>query len=133
MFGKLKELWTDKGSQFESKIFQQYCEQQKISIHHTTAYHHQSNGMVERTLCDLFRATVNDRYDDWDQQLPKALWAYRISFHQAIGSSPYEIMFGRQPELDIDHEFPTIPNKRAVPAAREQQYQQTINMIFAIK
>ena len=136
MFGKPKELWTDKGSQFESKIFQQYCEQQKINIHHTTAYHHQSNGMVERThrtLWDLFRATVNEQYDDWDQQLPKALWAYRISLHQAIGSSPYEIMFGRQPELDCDHEFPTITNKRAVPAAQEQQYQQAMKHQYDIR
>eukprot|EP00731_Ephydatia_muelleri_P003473 Em0001g3473a len=67
---------------------------------HTTAYHPQGDGMVERfnlTLLQLLRAYV-DQQNEWEKYLPLALYAYRTSTLTSTSVSPFELMFGRQPK-----------------------------------
>ena len=67
---------------------------------HTTAYHPQGDGMVERfnrILLQLFRTFV-DIPEDWKEHLPLLLYAYRTSVHSSTGFSPFTLMCGRQPK-----------------------------------
>ena len=47
-FGVPKEIMTDRGSQLESKEFAEWIQNQGIKHLTSTAYHHQTNGVVER-------------------------------------------------------------------------------------
>ena len=39
--------------------------------------------------------TYTETYDDWDQLLPFAMFAYNTSIHEATKFTPFEIVFGK--------------------------------------
>ena len=99
-FGQPDILLSDQGRNFESTIFKLTLEAFGVTKVHTTAYHPQGDGMVERfnlTLLQLFWTFV-DRPADWEEHLPLLLYAYRTSVHSSTGFSPFTLMYGRQPK-----------------------------------
>jgi len=94
-------LHSDQGSNFESTLLRQTLDIFGITKSRTTAYHPQGDGMVERfnrSLLQLLRSYVEREYD-WEKHLPLALFAYRTTAHTSTGTSPFFMMFGRQPRL----------------------------------
>ena len=74
---------------------------------HTSPYHPQTDGMVERfnsTLKQLLCKLMQKRPDskEWDDYLPFILWAYRGSKHSSTGFSPYELLYGKAMKTPID-------------------------------
>ena len=58
----------------------------------TTAYHPQTDGLVERfngTLAQTLSMFVSSNQKDWDQHLPQVLFAYRVSPNATTGESPF--------------------------------------------
>ena len=73
------ELLSDRGSAFLSHLLQEVC--QLLGIHrvNTTAYHPQTDGLVERfnrTLIDMLAKRVEPSGRDWDRQIPYVLFTY---------------------------------------------------------
>ena len=94
-------------------------------LHHTTAYHHQSNGQIERThrtLWDLLRTKVVENHRDWDQFIEDVLWALRVTSHTALNISPFEALYERSPQMNIDREFPTKVQPRLQDVKHFQKY-----------
>ena len=76
-----------------------------ISITKTSVYHPQGNSQVEcfnRTLESILAKTVDANQDNWDFQLPKALFAYRTAVHETTGFTPFHLTFARSPQLPVD-------------------------------
>ena len=124
-FGKPKILISDRGSQFESREFIDYCARTGIEHHRTTPYHHQSNGMVERvhrTIWNLLRVVVADSHNDWDVHLPSVLGVYRNTVHAALGISPFEALFNRPPVIEVDNMFPTRVQPRVADNLKISKY-----------
>lgn len=93
-------LITDQGTEFNNHIFDEGLRCLRIDHKRTTPYHPQTNGVVERfnrTLKDTLRKLVNNNTAAWEEQLGHALWAYRISDSKARGSSPFFLLYGREP------------------------------------
>jgi len=68
----------------------------------TSGYHPQTNGELERwhrTFKNMLAKVVNKHGNDWDQYLPKLLWAYRTIPHSATGESPFFLLRGMDPVL----------------------------------
>jgi len=69
----------------------------------TTAYHPQTDGLVERfnrTLTAMLAKTVaEDGGQDWDEHLPYVLFAYRASQQDSTQESPFFLVYGRDPRL----------------------------------
>ena len=94
---------SDQGQNFESMILKQSLDAFGISKSHSTAYHPEGNGLVERfnrTLLQLLRTYV-EQESEWEELLPLALYAYRTAVHTTTGVSPHVLMFGRQPKLTV--------------------------------
>ena len=111
-FGVPATIHSDQGSQFESALFQEMCKLLGIKKTHTSPYHPQSDGMVERfnrTLTAMLSAFVNDNHNDWDVQLQYVMMAYRSSNHETTGYTPNALMLGRDvcTPLDIMFEMPS--------------------------
>lgn len=124
-YGLPKELHSDQGRQFESKIFQEMCRLLAINKTRTTSYHPQSDGLVERfnrTLLGMLSQYVNGSHDDWDEKVPFVMMAYRASIQEATRFSPYYLMFGREPQLVSDIVFPKV-----------EQFTDTGNFVDQIK
>ena len=98
-----EELHSDQGRNFESALLSGLCSAFGIKKTHTTPYHPQGDGLVERanrTLLNMLRTYV-DREDQWEQYLALILYAYNTSFQSSIETTPFNIMYGREPELPL--------------------------------
>ena len=104
-FGVQRQLHTDQGRNFESKLFQEKCKILEIDKTRTTPLRPQSDGMVERfnrTLEAMLSKFVDANQRNWDLYLPLLMLAYRSSVHESTGFTPNAMMFGREVLLPLD-------------------------------
>ena len=104
-FGAPYQLHSDQGPNFESKLFQEMCRLLGIAKTRTTAYHPQSDGLVERfnkTLQQMLSKLVNEFRSDWDSLLPFVMSAYRSTPHRSTLVTPNRLMLGREALLPVD-------------------------------
>ena len=103
--GVPKELLSDRGASFLSKLTAEIFKVMGIKKVNTTAYHPQSDGLEERfnrTLLDMLSKTVKAGGKDWDVRLPYLLFAYRSTVQPSTGESPFFLLYGRDPQLPTD-------------------------------
>ena len=113
-YGTCREIHSDQGSNFESKLFKEMCSLLGIEKTRTTPFHPQGDGQVERfnaTLKTILSKIIAVHNDDWDVHLPYAMMAYRSSVHDSTGETPNMLMFGRETELPIDIVTDPTPDK----------------------
>jgi hypothetical protein len=85
----------------------------KYGIKHckSSPYHPQANGQVESTnkvLEAILTKTIHLHHKDWADRLPEALWAYRTTWRNTTGHTPYELVFGKQILLPIEFQIHTF-------------------------
>jgi hypothetical protein len=89
------DIMSDRGVQFSSGVWAGLCQRLGISHHSTTAYHPQSNGMVERfhrQLKDALRARLQGQ--GWVSQLPWVLLGLRAMPKEKTNISSAEMVYG---------------------------------------
>jgi hypothetical protein len=94
-FGVPATVTTDRGRQFSLAVWSTLCKRLNIQHIETTAYHPQSNGMVERThrqLKDALRARLAG--PRWPEHLPWVLFGLRAAPKEDSGLSSAELVFG---------------------------------------
>ena len=109
-FGVPRQLHTDRGTNFESDLFQQVCRLLDIDKTRTTSRRPQSDGMVERfnrTLECMLTMYVEKHQNCWDEYLPYVMLAYRSSVHESTGFSPSMLMLGRELQMPLHTVIPT--------------------------
>ena len=84
-----------------------------LRTHHmkTAVYHPEANGVVERfnatfhpQLAKLYDANINN----WDEYVCAVIYAYNTGRQSSTGYSPFQLMFGRKPNLPLDHTSSTV-------------------------
>ena len=100
-----KEILTDQGSNFTSRLLAELYAMLQVRAIRTTPYHPQTDGLVERfnqTLKAMLRRTVNQEGKDWDRLIPYLLFAYREVPQASTGFSPFELLYGRKVRGPLD-------------------------------
>ena len=101
-------LVSDRGTNLLSSLMQELYELTGIHKLSTTAYHPQTDGLVENFNNRTLRAMVAKyavRYgSDWDVHLAHLLFAYRTKPHESTGESPFFLLYGRDAHLPSDRE-----------------------------
>jgi hypothetical protein len=95
--GLPKYVQSDQGSNFTSGLFQQVMSQMGIEQRLSSAYHPQSQGVLERyhqTVKSMMRAYCEEFQCDWDEGIHLLLFATRESVQETLGFSPFELVFG---------------------------------------
>ena len=111
-FGVPEHVTTDRGAQFTSHVWTSWCEERGINLINTTAFHPQSNGMVERLhrqLKDALRA--RGAADDWMDHLPWVLLGLRAVPKDESGISAAKATLGQ--ELVVPGQ-PSLPHVQHV-------------------
>ena len=102
--GVPSQLMSDRGPSFLSKLVLEVCSMLGIKKLNTSAYHPQSDGLVERfnrTLTDMLTNCAKNGAD-WDTRLPYVLFAYRATVRASTVESPFLLLYGRDPRLPTE-------------------------------
>ena len=93
-----KQVLTDRGSQFTSRVMQEVNRLLSIKSLTTTPYHAMCNGLVERyngVLKSGLKKMCEERPKDWDRYISPLLFAYRETPQSSTAFSPFELLYGR--------------------------------------
>lgn len=109
-FGVPKEVHSDQGRNFESRVMAEVCKLLGIQKTRTTPYNPKSDGFVERfnkTLMTMVATLVDPLRSqrDWDEQITYAMFAYRSAVQESTQNTPNMMMLGRNVELPVDVMF----------------------------
>ena len=97
-FGCAKIIISDQGREFVNHVNQEMFELTKTDHRISTAYHPQTNGLVERFNQTLQRALiklVKKEQNDWDLYIDGVLFGYRTAIQKSTEKTPFEIMYLR--------------------------------------
>ena len=63
---------------------------------------------TNKVLEAILTKTIKANHTDWADRLPEALWAYRTTWRNTTGHSPYELVYGKQILLPIEFQIKTF-------------------------
>ena len=102
---------SDNGSQFDSWVYQNLCQELKIKNLYSTPRYPQSNGLAEasnKTLLTALKKWLDSAKGKWVDELLGVLWAYRTTARKPTGISPFAITYGMEAIIPIEIGMPTI-------------------------
>ncbi|WVZ84528.1 LOW QUALITY PROTEIN: hypothetical protein U9M48_031554, partial [Paspalum notatum var. saurae] len=92
-------ITSDRGSLFVSRFWEQLQIALGTNLIHSSAYHPQTSGQVERVnqiLEDMLRACALTYSTKWDECLPLVEFAYNNSYQKSLDMAPFEALYGRR-------------------------------------
>jgi transposase InsO family protein len=102
-FGVPSRIIIDNGTQFTSRVFQEYCEGIGTRLCFASVAHPRSNGQVERANAEILRGLKTRTYDclrkhdaNWVSELPSVLWGNRTTPNRATGETPFFLVYGAE-------------------------------------
>lgn len=114
LHGCPEQILSDRGSQFISHIFIELCNILGIKKIFTSAYHPETDGMIERLhryIKERLRIIAVDKglnffeRDDWDIYTSSIQFAYNTTINKMTGYAPYTIVFGRETSLPNEIQY----------------------------
>ena len=111
---------SDNGKAFVGDLTKGLMRRSHIAQAHSTTYHPQTNGLVERqnrTLVNMLRVYCSRYMTDWDKYLPQVVGAYNSTQHSTTGISPFMMLTGRERAMPLTFFYPEYEGKRTSPQA----------------
>ncbi|KAG7594128.1 Ribonuclease H-like superfamily [Arabidopsis thaliana x Arabidopsis arenosa] len=107
-FGIPRVVISDGGTHFINKVFENLLKKHGVKHKVATPYHPQTSGQVEisnREIKAILEKTVGITRKDWSAKLDDALWAYRTAFKTPIGTTPFNLLYGKSCHLPVELEY----------------------------
>ncbi|WVZ63458.1 hypothetical protein U9M48_013089 [Paspalum notatum var. saurae] len=102
-------ITSDRGSLFLSRFWEQLQTALGTKLIHSSAYHPQTSGQVERVnqiLEDMLRACALTYSTKWDECLPLREFAYNNSYQKSLDMAPFEALYGRRCRTPLNRSEP---------------------------
>jgi hypothetical protein len=119
LHGISSSIVSDCDPMFTSNFWQELFKLSGVRLQMSSAFHHQSdrqtevvNKIITMYLCCL----IGDRPRQWLQWLPWAEFCYNSAYQSSLRTSPFRVVFGRDPPSVRSYE----PNTTRVPAVAQQ-------------
>lgn len=112
--GFLSDIISDRGPQFVSRFWKEFCQLFGATISMSSGNHPQSNGQTERLNQELktcLRCLVSQNHATWSEHLTWVEYAHNTLLSAATVLSPFQCINGYQPPL-----FPANEKEVTVPS-----------------
>nr|KYP42496.1 Retrotransposable element Tf2 [Cajanus cajan] len=99
-------ITSDRDSIFISQFWQDLMAFQGVQVQLSTTYHPQTDGQTEtvnRCLETYLRCMCADSPSHWSKWFPLVKWWYNTTFHSSIQATPYEVVYGQLPPVDLPY------------------------------
>ncbi|WVZ63923.1 hypothetical protein U9M48_013515 [Paspalum notatum var. saurae] len=109
LHGVPQTITSDRGSLFVSRFWEQLQIALGTNLIHSSAYHSQTDGQVERVnqiLEDMLRACALTYSTKWDECLPLAEFAYNNCYQKSLEMAPFEALYGRRCRIPLNWSEP---------------------------
>lgn len=106
---------SDRGSQFVSSFWNEFCRIIEIKIKLSTVYHKETDGQTEimnKYIDQRLRSYVSFYQDNWSELLSIIDRAQLTLSHSSIGMSLYQVLYRREPKNSWDWKSPPLANVR---------------------
>ena len=106
---------SDNGTVFVGEHTKELMRRSQVAQAHSTTYHPQTNGLVERqnrTLVSMLRVYCSRYMTDWDRYLPQVMGAYIRTQHSTTGVSPHMMLTGHEKSLPLTFFYPEYEGKK---------------------
>jgi hypothetical protein len=103
LHGLPKDIVSDRGPQFHSKLWKHLFGLLGTKISLSSAFHPESDGQTERVnqvLEQYLRCTINYLQNDWHESLALAEFSYNNSLHASTRTTPFFANYGFHPKFD---------------------------------
>ena len=104
--GVMSTMTSDRGGEYVNEVVDMLSAELNILRKTTSVFHPASNGKCERshkTINGIIsKALENQDQRKWDEYIPSALLAYRVSVSDTNKMSPFFLIYGRDPLLPMD-------------------------------
>ena len=95
-YGLPIEIVSDRGTHFLNEVIENLLEKFMVIHKKSAPYHPQANGQAESTnkiLKVVLTKIVSGSKTDWELKLHSTLWAYRVAYKTAIGTTPFNMVY----------------------------------------
>lgn len=95
-------VFSDKDPLFISKFWREFIGHLGVEQDLSSSYHPHSDGQSEvlnRCLENYLQVFTWQYSHTWSRWLPLDEWWYNTTYHSAINSTPYEVVYGQAPPV----------------------------------
>src|SRR6266536_431634 len=128
-FGPPDSIVSDRGPQFISAFWTEFCRLLGVKIKLSTAHHPQTDSQTEimnQYLEQRLRPFVNYYQDNWSELLPMMDYAQLTLPHSSIGMSPFEVRNGFKARTSFDW---STPEPSSTPELNSDRARQRVQLI----
>ncbi|KAL0696209.1 hypothetical protein Bca4012_063389 [Brassica carinata] len=107
-FGVPRVVISDGGSHFINKLLEGLLKKRGVKHKVAVPYHPQTSGQVEvsnRQIKGILEKIVGTKRNDWPDKLDDALWAYRTAYKTPLGTTPFNLVYGKACYLPVELEY----------------------------
>lgn len=104
-YGAPDTIVSDRGGQFVSEFWKEFCQLLGIQLKLSTSHHPQTDGQTEivnQLIVNRLRPFIDHYQNDWSDKLPVLDHAAATLVQDSIGVSPFQLVYGYQPRTSFD-------------------------------
>ena len=132
-FGIPQSIVHDRGTTFINTEFINWTKELGITLRPGTAHSPWTNGKIEtqnQHIAHYWRNFLNDSGNIWFSLAQKFAFAHNTSVNYATGKTPYEIVFGRTPQIPMSLKIGLYRNKHKLCCS---EFCMTYNLIHTVR
>ena len=106
IFGSPLSILTDQGTDFKAETLAKICDYLQIDKRIISTKYLQANSQAEvlnKKLTKYFKAMETEGEKDWPKLVNSCQYAYNLSIHKALKNSPYNVLFGIDPNTPLNN------------------------------